>query len=108
MSIEGNFEQLNNAEILCNHLHNQTASDPHWSEIDCAKIESDDVVLINKFMNEELGDDDIDKRMERLKEADRDNQKDSSYALAALLKNKLIAKKYWKRRDDRREKEARI
>lgn len=108
MSIEGNFEQLNSAEILCNHLHNQTAGDPHWSEIDCAKIESEDVVLINKFMNGELSDGDINERVERLGEFGRDNQKDSSYVLAALLKNKLIAKKYWKRRGGGGEKEARI
>lgn len=108
MSIEGNFEQLNSAERLCNYLHNQTAGDPHWSEINCAKMEDEDVILINKFMSEELKDGDIDERMERLGEFGRDNQKDSSYVLAALLKNKLIAKKYWKRKSGRGEKEARI
>ncbi|KKP98836.1 MAG: hypothetical protein US71_C0002G0054 [Parcubacteria group bacterium GW2011_GWD2_38_12] len=107
MSIENGFEQSNDAEILCNNLHNQIADDPHWSDINCAKMEAEDAGLISKFTSGELSDDDIDERMDELREVDRNNQKDSSYVLAALLKNKLIASKYWEKRGGRGEKEAR-
>lgn len=108
MAIENGFEQLNAAEILCNNLHNQIADDPHWSDINCAKMEDEDAGLISKFTSGELSDDDIDKRMDQLKKINRNNQRDSSYVLAALLKNKLVAGKYWKRKGGGGEKEARI
>ena len=108
MAIEGGFEQLNNAETLCHYLHNRTFSDSHWLEINCAKMEDEDAILINKFINRELSDDDIDERMERLKEADRNNQKDSSYVLAALLKNKLVANRHWERKEKETGKEAQL
>ena len=52
MAIEGGFEQLdvNSGEILCRQLQIEMAGDPHWEDIDCHKIEKQDALLLQKFM----------------------------------------------------------
>ncbi|MEK7548969.1 MAG: hypothetical protein AAB496_00540 [Patescibacteria group bacterium] len=96
MEIEGGFEQLNSAEMLCHQLQIEMAGDPHWGDIDCHKIEEQDALLLQKFMGGELMEEDLNKRIEELEESGKCDPGDSSCALAALLRNKIIVKKYRK------------
>src|SRR3972149_6305677 len=96
MEIEGGFEQLNinSGEMLCRQLQIEMAGDPHWEDIDCRKIEEQDALLLQKFVGGGLIEEDLNKRIEELEESGKCDPGDSSCALAALLRNKIIVNKY--------------
>jgi len=93
MTIEAqNFEQFDDLEVFCSKFKERTAGDPHWEDINCAGIEDEDVDLISRLDNGELTESDINKRSAKLEELGRGDPHDPSYALAAMLKNMLIAR----------------
>ncbi|KKR88795.1 MAG: hypothetical protein UW50_C0001G0129 [Candidatus Wolfebacteria bacterium GW2011_GWA1_44_24] len=105
MAIESNFENLNSGQFLCNNLRGKTGNDPHWQEINCGKIEIADADLIGKFFGGILTEEDVDKRTEELENLRKEGEdvSESSYALAGLLKNKIIALKGYRKSKEREE-----
>ena len=105
--MEKNFEKLNKEENFSEKFRIKTADDPHWENIDSGQIEESDVLLLNKFEKGNLTEKEID---QRIKELEKEGKKfdNSSYALSAMLKNKLISKKYWSGKGRGERKEAQI
>lgn len=98
MAIEEIFERINsnNNETFCERLKN----DPHWEDIDCEILETEDIAFLEKFISGKLEEKEIDERLNNLEKSGL-SAEDTSYALAAMLKNKLLGQEGFKRHEMR-------